>query len=117
MINFDFKWDAKKDYETIFSNYSSKLHNELKGYSVLNYISSHDDGSPFDGKRVKGIEAGTKLLLCPGISQVYYGDESDRSLVIDGTNGDATLRSFMNWNAIKTNEKTQKTLFCLKKYL
>ena len=110
MINFDFKWDAKKDYESIFSNYSSKLHNELKGYSVLNYISSHDDGSPFDGKRVKGIEAGTKLLLCPGISQVYYGDESDRSLVIDGTNGDATLRSFMNWDAIKSNAKTQKTL-------
>ena len=110
MINFDFKWDAKKEYESIFSNYSDKLNTELKGYSVLNYISSHDDGSPFDGKRIKGIEAGTKLLLCPGISQVYYGDESDRSLVIEGTNGDATLRSFMNWDAIKTNAKTQKTL-------
>lgn len=110
MINFEFKWDAKKDYESIFSSYSNKLHNELKGFSVLNYISSHDDGSPFDGKREKGIEGGTKLLLSPGIAQVYYGDESDRSLVIEGTNGDATLRSFMNWEAINTDAKIQKTL-------
>lgn len=56
------------------------------------------------------MEAGTKLLLSPGIAQIYYGDESDRSLVIEGTNGDATLRSFMNWDAINTDAKTQKTL-------
>ena len=61
-------------------------------------------------KREKTIESGTKLLLSPGISQVYYGDESGRSLVIEGTQGDATLRSFMNWKAIKTNPETQKTL-------
>jgi len=110
MINFEFKWDAKKDYESIFSSYSNKLHNELNGYSVLNYISSHDDGSPFDGKREKGIEAGTKLLLAPGIAQIYYGDESNRSLVIEGANGDATLRSNMNWEAIQSNPKTQENL-------
>jgi alpha-amylase len=110
MINFEFKWDAQKDYEFIFSKYSSKLNNELKGFSVLNYLSSHDDGSPFDAKRTKSIESGTKLLLSPGISQVYYGDESARSLVIEGTKGDATLRSFMNWDAIKSNSETQKTL-------
>ncbi|HEX9151427.1 MAG TPA: alpha-amylase, partial [Flavobacterium sp.] len=39
-----------------------------------------------------------------------YGDESDRSLVVEGTQGDATLRSFMNWDAIKTNSETQKTM-------
>ena len=110
MINFEFKWDAQKDYESIFSKYSSKLNNELKGFSVLNYLSSHDDGGPFDAKRVKSIESGTKLLLSPGISQVYYGDESARSLVIEGTQGDATLRSFMNWDAIKSNPETQKIL-------
>ena len=49
-------------------------------------------------------------MLSPGIAQVYYGDESDRSLVIDGTNGDATLRSNMNWDDIKSNPKTQETL-------
>ncbi|TRX39417.1 alpha-amylase family glycosyl hydrolase [Flavobacterium restrictum] len=108
MINFEFKWDAQKDYEFLFSKYSSKLNNELKGYSVLNYLSSHDDGAPFDPKRVKSIESGTKLLLSPGLSQTYYGDESGRSLVVQGTQGDATLRSFMNWDSIKTNPETQK---------
>lgn len=110
MINFEFKWDAQKDHEFIFSKYSSKLNNELKGFSVLNYLSSHDDGAPFDAKRTKSIESGTTLLLSPGIAQVYYGDESGRSLAIEGTQGDATLRSFMNWDAIKSDTETQKTL-------
>jgi len=110
MINFEFKSDAQKDYESIFSKYSDRLNNELKGFSVLNYLSSHDDGSPFDAKRTKSIESGTKLLLSPGIAQVYYGDESGRLLAIEGAQGDATLRSFMNWDAIKSNAETQKTL-------
>jgi alpha-amylase len=110
MINFEFKWDAQKDYEFIFSKYSNKLNNELKGFSVLNYLSSHDDGTPFDAKRVKSMESGTKLLLSPGISQVYYGDETARSLVIEGTQGDATLRSFMNWEDVKSNPETQKIM-------
>nr|WP_294781023.1 alpha-amylase family glycosyl hydrolase [uncultured Flavobacterium sp.] len=112
MINFEFKWNAaQSDYETLFSKYSNHLNNELKGYSVLNYMSSHDDGQPFDGNRVKGFEAGTKLLLSPGMSQVYYGDESNRSLVIEGTNGDATLRSNMNWDDIQNNPDTQRMLW------
>lgn len=110
MINFEFKWDAQKDYEFIFSKYSSKLNKELKGYSVLNYISSHDDGGPFDKKREKPIESATKLLLSPGVAQVYYGDESARSLDIPGTQGDATLRSFMNWDDIKNNPTTKSIL-------
>jgi alpha-amylase len=110
MINFEFKYDAQQDYEFIFSKYSSILNGELKGSSVLNYLSSHDDGGPFDAKRTKSIEAGTKLLLSPGIAQVFYGDESARSLVVEGTQGDATLRSSMNWDAIKKNPETKKTL-------
>lgn len=110
MINFEFKYDAQKEYEFIFSKYSSKLNSELEGYSVLNYLSSHDDGSPFDAKREKSIESATKLLLSPGISQVYYGDESARPLIIEGTQGDATLRSFMNWDDIAKDKKTQKIL-------
>ena len=98
MINFEFKSDAIKDYEVIFSKYDTILFSSLSGKSVVNYLSSHDDGSPWDKLREKPIEAGTKLLLCPGAAQVYYGDESSRSLVIEGTEGDATLRSFMNWN-------------------
>lgn len=110
MINFEFKSDASKEYPFMFQKYSDLLNNQLKGHSVLNYLSSHDDGSPFDANRTKSIESGTKLLLAPGISQIYYGDESARSLAIEGTQGDATLRSFMNWDAITTNKTTQKIL-------
>jgi len=110
LINFEFKSNANGSYENLFSKYSNLLHNELKDYGVLNYLSSHDDGGPFDASRKRPIEAGTKLLLAPGTSQIYYGDESARSLVIEGTNGDATLRSFMNWEDIKNNSKTQDIL-------
>jgi len=103
MINFEFKHSAKMPYEKLFSSYSEYLHGPLKGLSVLNYISSHDDGGPFDKERKKVLEAGSKLLLSPGASQVYYGDESSRELDIPGTEGDATLRSFMNWDEIESN--------------
>jgi alpha-amylase len=104
MINFEFKESAKMSYEKLFSSYSDMLHKELKEVGVLNYLSSHDDGGPFDRDRNRALEAGTKLLLCPGASQVYYGDESSRKLVIPGTHGDATLRSNMNWEEIESNE-------------
>ena len=103
LINFEFKYDAKKnDYDSIFAKYSNYLNGPLKGKSVLNYISSHDDGAPFDKERKNPIETGTKLLLCPGEVQIYYGDESARLLNVKA-NGDATLRSFMNWNEIDQN--------------
>ena len=100
LINFQFKYDATGEYETMFSKYDSILHSGLKGKSVLNYATSHDDGDPFDKNREKPYETGTKLLLTPGLSQVYYGDETARDLTIEGTEGDATLRSFMNWSSI-----------------
>jgi alpha-amylase len=110
LINFDFRNEAKMEYDELFSKYSNILNNDLKGNTVMNYISSHDDGYPFDKKREKPIESGTKLLLAPGISQVYYGDESARSLDIEGTQGDATLRSDMNWNDLIDNPKAKETL-------
>ena len=109
LINFDFKHHAKGDYESLFSNYSDQLQT-TKGLSVLNYLSSHDDGAPFDKKRERPYETGTKLLLSPGSAQIYYGDETARSLAIEGTVGDATLRSFMNWDAIENDTDTQKVL-------
>ena len=96
--------------EAIFAKYDSILNNDLKGYSTLNYLSSHDDGQPFDPKRENAYSTATILLLTPGASQVYYGDESARSLVVEGTQGDATLRSFMNWEDIENNSETQKVL-------
>lgn len=106
LINFDFRNEAKMNYEELFSKYSNLLNNDLKGNTVMNYVSSHDDSYPYDKKREKTFESGTKLLLAPGISQVYYGDESARSLDIEGTQGDATLRSNMNWKDVASDAKT-----------
>ncbi len=104
LVNFDFKSDANGDYESIFSKYDTLLHGPLKGKSVLNYISSHDDGGPFDKERKRSKEAGTKLLLCPGGVQIYYGDETARSLSVEA-DGDAVLRSFMNWEELANDTK------------
>lgn len=110
-INFEFKWNAKEyDYQKLFKRYSTILNSELKGFGVLNYMSSHDDGSPFDPLRENPFETANKLLLSPGTSQVYYGDESARSLVVPYTEGDATLRSMMNWDSIANNKRTKDVL-------
>lgn len=103
MINFSMKSDAAQGYEKLFSDYSQVLHGPMKGYSILNYVSSHDDGSPFDPARQRPIEAANKLLLAPGSAQVYYGDETARLLNIEGAAGDAKLRSFMNWDELAAN--------------
>ena len=108
LINFDFKGDANKSYEELFSSYSKSLYSDLNGKTVMNYLTSHDDGSPFDKDRKRTFEAGTKLLLAPGISQVYYGDESARTLTVAGAEGDANLRSNMNWSDVASNPETQK---------
>ncbi|TRZ43642.1 alpha-amylase family glycosyl hydrolase [Robertkochia solimangrovi] len=107
LINFDMKYDSQKDYESLFSKYDSLLHNELKGKSVLNYLSSHDDGSPFDQHRERAYEAANKLLLTPGASQIYYGDETNRPLIIPGAEGDANLRSYMNWEDLQNNDSVK----------
>jgi alpha-amylase len=104
LINFELKGDSEKgDYEGIFSKYSTLLNGPLKGKTILNYMTSHDDGGPFDKTREKPFETATKLMLCPGGAQVYYGDETARKLNYPQANGDATLRSFMNWDELASN--------------
>ena len=111
LINFEIKWNAAQlSYEEMFSKYSLVLQGDLKGFGVLNYLSSHDDGQPYDQMRQKPYEAANRLLLCPGTSQVYYGDESSRPLFIEGAVGDANLRSLMNWEAIQSNSETTEVL-------
>ncbi len=111
LINFEIKWNAKQMAEKeVFQKYDSILQNELKDYGILNYMTSHDDGQPFDKERKMPFKTANMLLLTPGTSQVYYGDESARDLTIEGTVGDATLRSFMNWDAIKKDNGTQNIL-------
>ncbi|WP_179318264.1 alpha-amylase family glycosyl hydrolase [Winogradskyella helgolandensis] len=116
LINFEFKYNSKdKGYEDLFTHYNAILHDELKGFGTVNYLSSHDDGQPFDAQRKKPFETANKLLLSPGTSQVYYGDESSRSLVVPGTEGDATLRSMMNWDSIAKRKRTKEVLSHWKK--
>ncbi|MEO1257850.1 MAG: alpha-amylase family glycosyl hydrolase [Bacteroidota bacterium] len=103
LINFGFKEHGNYVYDSIFTNYSKSLNGPLKGKSVVNYISSHDDSSPFDKERQKPFESATKLLLCPGATQIYYGDETARPLIHEGANGDANLRTFMNWDELENN--------------
>jgi alpha-amylase len=110
LINFELKYDATQPYEFIFDKYNNLLQKTFKGKSVLNYLSSHDDGGPFDPERKNPYRAANVLLLTPGASQIYYGDESSRILVAQGAVGDANLRTFMNWDAIDSIEENQKVL-------
>jgi alpha-amylase len=109
MINFGMKSDANASYEKLFSAYSAALNGPLAGKSVLNYVSSHDDGSPFDAARTRSFETANKLLLAPGAAQIYYGDETARMLNVAGAEGDAKLRSFMNWDELAANAPRGKT--------
>lgn len=103
LLNFELKYHAKDHYESWFSVYSSILNGELEGKGVLNYLASHDDGGPFDKMREDPFRAATSLLLSPGAAQIYYGDETSRILFAEGANGDANLRSFMNWGLLMEN--------------
>lgn len=103
LINFSFVYDIKKSYEELYSDYSSRLNGSLNGYSVLNYIASHDDGNSYDRERLHPIDNANKLLLSPGAAQIYYGDETSRDLLVADAVGDAKLRSFMNWDDLANN--------------
>lgn len=104
MINFSLKWEvAQKPLDEVYANYAKILNEgELKEKSVLNYLSSHDDGQPFDANRDNVFNTATYLLLAPGAAQIYYGDEIARKLNVEA-NGDATLRSFMNWEELEND--------------
>ncbi|MFD1063010.1 alpha-amylase family glycosyl hydrolase [Winogradskyella litorisediminis] len=111
LINFELKWNVKQiEEKEVFRKYDSILNNNLKGYSVMNYMSSHDDGQPFDKNREQSYKTATMLFLTQGASQVYYGDEIARELQIEGAVGDANLRSMMNWNKAENNPETKALL-------
>jgi len=111
LINFGFKADAARSLDSLFARYSSALTTgALRGVAILNYVTSHDDGSPYDLDRKDPFGAGTRLLLAPGGAQIYYGDELARPLKVPGTAGDANLRSFMNWEDLKAGGRTLEIL-------
>ncbi len=111
LINFGFKRDAAGSLDSLFSLYSAILHEgALRGVAILNYLSSHDDGGPYDRDRQDPYGAGTRLLLAPGGAQIYYGDELARPLRVAGAEGDANLRSFMNWTDLERGGTTAEVL-------
>jgi alpha-amylase len=110
LINFGFKSDTGS-LHGVHTRYSAALaRGALRDVSVLNYLSSHDDGSPYDRDRKDPFGAGTRLLLAPGGAQIYYGDELARPLQVPGAEGDANLRSFMNWDDLEHGRTTRKVL-------
>jgi len=99
LINMGFATHAKGSMEDIFSTYSQELNKgALTGVGVINYVVSHDDPEPYDKAHKRPYETALKLMLAPGAVQIYYGDELARNLTIEGAIGDATWRSFMNWD-------------------
>ncbi len=111
LINFGFKREAAGPLDSLFSRYAAALHTgPLRGVSVVNYASSHDDGGPLDRDRRDPLGTGTRLLLAPGAAQIYYGDETARPLRIPGAEGDANLRSVMNWDGLRPGSVARRTL-------
>ncbi|WP_340153250.1 alpha-amylase family glycosyl hydrolase [uncultured Marivirga sp.] len=106
MINFSLKWELKdKHPDEVFSTYDILLNKgELKNKSVLNYLSSHDDGNPYDADRTNVFNTATYLMISPGAAQIYYGDETARLLNAEAE-GDAKLRSLMNWDELESDAK------------
>ncbi len=105
LINMGFKRDAAWPLDSLFTRYAAVLHHgALRGVAILNYLSSHDDGQPYDPERRDPLGAGTRLLLAPGGAQIYYGDELARPLRVAGAQGDANLRSFMNWGDLQRGQ-------------
>jgi alpha-amylase len=111
LINFRFKSDAAGVLDSMFTAYAGTLHQgALRGVAMLNYLSSHDDGSPYDPDRKDPFGAANRLLLAPGGAQIYYGDELARRLRVPGAQGDANLRSPMNWGDLRRGDTTVKIL-------
>lgn len=111
LINFGFKREAAGSLDDLFTRYSTTLRDgALRGVAILNYVSSHDDGGPYDRDRADPFGAGTRLLLAPGGAQIYYGDELARPLRAQGADGDANLRSFMNWEDLERGGRTAEIL-------
>jgi alpha-amylase len=103
LLTRGFPTDAAAPMDALYARYSAALNEgALRGVDILNYLDSHDDAAPYDRGRKAPLGDGTLLLLAPGGAQIYYGDELARPLQIAGAKGDANLRSFMNWDDLKS---------------
>lgn len=104
MINFAFNSSEGSTGRTPSTNdwkYYSNFCNGSNGRQVLNYVSSHDTGlhRPGDQKKVA-----TMLLLCPGGAQIYYGDETSRTMMSGCGDQSMATRSDFNWDAVDNSD-------------
>lgn len=88
----------------VYSDFANTINN-TDNFNVLSYISSHDSVLASGDM----IRLGTVFTLLPGAIQIFYGDESGRTMVpgvnFDGNGGAGhSLRSDMNWDSM--NEAT-----------
>ena len=115
LINFDFQ-PAIRDLLTakgtlaagaatldpLYQSYADKISGDAS-FAVLSYLSSHDtrlyygDIAKYDAGQQR--QAGTALLLAPGASQIFYGDESGRRLGPVASDPLQATRSDMNWGS------------------
>lgn len=114
--SIDFKPDyADAGFSSMVNFYFPK-HGDLDGivYTWQAYADSlqaHDGWHPFsylnnsyhrDADMTNMIDCATTLLLAPGVAQVFYGDETGRTLSDARLNvdSDQAFRSDMNWEEI-----------------
>ena len=75
VINFIFPKDGDlSDIGQVWQEYANKINSDQE-FNLMSYISSHDTQLGALGNK---IDAGTTLLLSPGVVQTFYGDEVDR---------------------------------------
>lgn len=93
--------DAAAPLDALYASMATSLGAEAN-FEVLSYLSSHDTRLFFSdilhGDAARQREAGTALLLAPGGVQVFYGDESGRTLGPAGSDATQGTRSDMNWS-------------------
>ncbi len=99
LINFKFQEALLEGaaIDAIYEDYAAFLHEHPRRH-IVSYISSHDT-LLFDRRQLK--DAGTVLLLAPGSTLIFYGDETARppGPLVEEDPAQST-RSPMNWMSI-----------------
>jgi len=112
LINFDFQRfllsylttkgslvAAQADVDNLYASYAALISTDPT-FDVLSYLSSHDTQlfyAALNQQPSLQKQAGTALLLAPGGVQIFYGDESGRTLGKAGSDPTQGTRSDMNW--------------------
>ena len=105
LLNFDFQDVAEAviadhdQLDALYGSYASSINSDPT-FNVLTYISSHDTDLFFNmtgNDMTAQYDVGTALMLMPGGVQIFYGDESARTVGPEVTDEEQGTRSDMNW--------------------